>query len=95
MHARTHTHTHTHTHQELEVQIGEVTLLLDEKLLFKLLQWAGVGEARGDERDEDEVMSMLTQRSAACPQGMHGDGGGAESSCVPCPCFGMKYLNDY
>ena len=60
----THTHTHTHTHQVLEVKVREVTLLLEEKLLFKLLQWAGVGgvNREGGGASQDHIMNMLTQR---------------------------------
>jgi len=38
-----------------------MTLLLEEKLLFKLLQWAGVGQA-GDKANaqEEEIMTLLT-----------------------------------
>ena len=41
-----------------------MTLLLEEKLLFKLLQWAGVGQAQDKaEAKEDETMNMLTYRT--------------------------------
>ena len=43
-----------------------MTLLLEEKLLFKLLQWAGVGRAQHEaEAKEDETMNMLTYRTVA------------------------------
>ena len=48
--------------QLLEVKVRDVTLLLEEKLLFKLLQWAGVGQAKEEEEaKEEEIMTMLTQ----------------------------------
>ena len=52
----------------VEVKVREVTLLLEEKLLFKLLQWAGVGGANqeGGGASEEHIMNMLTQRYSWC-----------------------------
>ena len=55
--------------QVVKVKVREITLLLEERLLFKLLQWAGlggkgawsgVGGATNENKDEEEVMNMLT-----------------------------------
>ena len=59
--------------QVVEIKVREVTLLLEERLLFKLLQWAGLGggarrEGMGlggwasQEGPEDEIKNMLSQR---------------------------------
>ena len=50
--------------QVVEVRVREMTLLLEERLLFKLLQWAGLGGVANKEgsSSEDEIMNMLTQR---------------------------------
>lgn len=50
--------------QMLEVKVRELTLLLEEKLLFKVLQWAGVrsGPTHQGEGQNNEVMNMLTHR---------------------------------
>ena len=50
--------------QVLEVKVRELTLLLEEKLLFKVLQWAGVrsGPTHQGEGQDNEVMNMLTHR---------------------------------
>ena len=51
----------------MEVTVREMTLLLEERLLFKLLQWAGL-DGKGawsgvsESSEEDEIMNMLTQR---------------------------------
>ena len=46
------------------MKVCEMSLLMEEKLLFKLLQWAGVGRASFEEKGrEEEIMHMLTQRS--------------------------------
>ena len=43
-----------------------MTLLLEEKLLFKVLQWAGVGRAQDEAAArEDETMNMLTYHTIA------------------------------
>ena len=50
--------------QLVELKLCNMTLLLEEKLLFKLLQWAGVGQAQAEaEAKEDETMNMLTYRT--------------------------------
>ena len=54
----------------VEVKVREMTLLLEERLLFKLLQWAGLdgkgvwsGSSGASESSEvDEIVNMLTQR---------------------------------
>ena len=51
--------------QVVEVKVQAMTLLFEERLLFKLLQSAGLGGkgvGSGDDED-DEIMNMLTQRS--------------------------------
>lgn len=54
------------TYQTVELKLRNMTLLLEEKLLFKLLQWAGVGQAQSEaEAKEDETMTMLTYRTVA------------------------------
>ena len=56
----------SHHPQVVEVKVQAMTLLLEERLLFKLLQWAGLGGKRawsgGGNSEEDEIMNMLTQR---------------------------------
>ena len=39
-----------------------MTLLLEEKLLFKLLQWAGIGTSQVEPRGEDQITNMLMAR---------------------------------
>ena len=59
-----------HVTQVVEVKVREMTLLLEERLLFKLLQWAGVGgkgvwsgsSGNSESSEEDEIMTMLTER---------------------------------
>lgn len=54
--------------QLLEIKIQNITLLLEEKLLFKLLQWAGVGQAQEEEdAKEEEIMNMLTMHRLSNP----------------------------
>lgn len=54
--------------QLLEFKVQNVTLLLEEKLLFKLLQWAGVGQAQEEEEaKEEEIMNMLTLHRVSTP----------------------------
>lgn len=52
----------------VEVKVREVTLLLEEKLLFKVLQWAGVGggPTHQEEGEQNEIMDMLTHRYTTC-----------------------------
>lgn len=53
------------TVQLVELKLRNMTLLLEEKLLFKMLQWAGMGQAQHEaEVNEDKTMSMLTYRTA-------------------------------
>lgn len=59
-----------HVTQVVEVKVREMTLLLEERLLFKLLQWAGLGgkgvwsgsSGNSESSEEDEIMTMLTER---------------------------------
>ncbi len=45
-----------------------MTLLLEERLLFKLLQWAGLGQAKEEEAaKEEEMMTMLTLHRTSPP----------------------------
>ena len=50
--------------QVLEVKVRELTLLLEEKLLFKVVQWAGVrsGPTHLGEGQDNAIMDMLTHR---------------------------------
>ena len=46
-----------------------MTLLLEERLLFKLLQWAGLGgkgagSGSSKSSEEDEIKNMISQRYA-------------------------------
>lgn len=50
--------------KELNIKVRELTILLEERLLFKLLQWAGVGHSpQQGPTDRDEIRNMLTQRT--------------------------------
>ena len=53
----------------VEVKVREITLLLEERLLFKLLQWAGLGGKgawsganSSTNEEEEEIMKMLSHR---------------------------------
>ena len=54
----------------VEVKVREITLLLEERLLFKLLQWAGLGGkgawsgagSNSSNEDEEEIIKMLSPR---------------------------------
>ena len=49
----------------LEVKVQKVTLLLEEKVLFKLLQWAGLGalsQSDSKREMEGEIAKMLSVR---------------------------------
>ena len=51
----------------VKVEARELTILLEERLLFKLLQWAGLGGGKGtwsgtSDSSEDELMNMFTHR---------------------------------
>ena len=55
--------------QKVEVKVRQITLLLEERLFFKLLQWAGLGEkgvwsgsSSGSSEEEEEVVRMLLNR---------------------------------
>jgi vacuolar protein sorting-associated protein 13D len=53
----------------VEVKVRGITLLLEERLLFKLIQWAGLGGKGAwsgpgsSNEDEEEIMKMLSHRS--------------------------------
>ena len=51
--------------QVAEMRMRDMTVTLEEKLLFKLLQWAGVGRRSHKPRPhkEDQLMNMLSYRS--------------------------------
>ncbi len=51
--------------QIAEMKMRDMTVTLEERLLFKLLQWAGVGLPSHKTRPhkEDEITSMLSYRS--------------------------------
>ena len=58
----------------MELKLRDMTLLLEEKLLFKLLQWAGVGQAQDEaEAKEDETMNMLTYRTVVTDSSSTGE----------------------
>ena len=52
----------------VEVKVRGITLLLEERLLFKLIQWAGLGGKGAwsgpgsSNEDEEEIMKMLSHR---------------------------------
>ena len=54
--------------QVVEVKVRGITLLLEERLLFKLIQWAGLGGKGAwsgpgsSNEDEEEIMKMLSHR---------------------------------
>lgn len=48
------------------MKLRGITLLLEERLLFKILQWAGVGQAPQEaEAKEEEVMNLLTRQTVS------------------------------
>ena len=48
------------------MKLRGVTLLLEERLLFKILQWAGVGQAPHEaEAKEEEFMHLLTRQTVS------------------------------
>ena len=54
--------------QQVEVRVQDITLVLEERLLFKLLQWAGLGGkgvwsgTNSSGKEEEEMMKMLSHR---------------------------------
>ena len=52
--------------QQVEVRVQDITLVLEERLLFKLQQWAGLGGkgvwsgTNSSGKEEEEMMKMLS-----------------------------------
>lgn len=62
--------------QVAKLQLRDMTVILEERLLFKLLQWAGIGSpsrlSNTVNRESSEITNLLSYRTAV-PVGGHSD----------------------